>query len=254
MQLYNGDCLEIMQKMIDDKIKVDSIITSPPYNMCLRINSGRYISRWGWKGNKSSFSAKYNTYKDDLPMDSYFAFQDQFINKALQISDLVFYNIQIVTGNKPAVFRLMGKYAENIKEMIIWDKGVAQPAMRTGTLNSQFEIILVFQNSKPYNREFDCAMFKRGTETNVWNVKREKNIYHKASFPLKLIERILSDFTKEGDIIFDPFMGSGTTGVACKLLGRDFIGIELDKKYFEIAESRINGTEIKKQFLQGELF
>lgn len=100
IDLYCGDCLEIM-KQIPDK-SVGCIITSPPYNMCLRIHSGRYMSRWGWKGNRGSFSAKYDTYTDDLPMDKYFEFQDEFISQALRVSDLVFYNIQMITGNKVA--------------------------------------------------------------------------------------------------------------------------------------------------------
>ena len=237
IQLYQGDCLEVM-KQIPDK-SVDCIITSPPYNMCLRIHSGRYMSRWGWKGNRGSFSAKYDTYTDDLPMDKYFEFQDEFISQTLRVSDLVFYNIQMITGNKVALLKLMGKYAEKIKEIIIWNKEYAQPAMQKGTLNSQYEFIIVFQDSKPYNRSFDNTLFPRGTETNVWNIKRERNTYIKAGFPIALVERIIKDFVPENATVLDPFMGSGTTGIACKHLNRNFIGIELDPNYFEIAKNRI---------------
>jgi DNA modification methylase len=107
------------------------------------------------------------------------------------------------------------------------------------TLNSQYEFIIVFQNSKPYNRAFDFAGFERGTESNVWGIKKERNPYIKAGFPMALVERILNNFTKPGDLILDPFMGSGTTGIVCQRLNRHFIGIELDKKYFEIAKNRI---------------
>ena len=242
MKLINDDCLNVLQKMIDNKEKVDCIITSPPYNMCLRIHSGRYMSRWGWKGNVGSFSSKYDGYKDDLPMDKYFSFQDEFIDKALQVTDLMFYNIQMITGNKVALLQLLGKYAEKIKEIIIWNKGHAQPAMQNGVLNSQYEFIFVFQNSKPYNRSFEDALFPRGTESNVWDIKRERNKLIKAGFPTELVKRILKNFVKSGSIVFDPFMGSGTTGVVCKELGYNFIGVEMDKEMFEKAKDRIDNV------------
>lgn len=78
-----------------------------------------------------------------------------------------------------------------------------------------------------------------GGETNVWDIKRERNEYIKAGFPKALIKRIINDFTNEGDLIMDAFMGSGTTGVVCKESNRNFIGCELDTHYYEIAKKRI---------------
>ena len=242
MKLINSNCLDVLQQMIDNNEKVDCIITSPPYNMCLRIHSGRYMSRWGWKGNVGSFSAKYEGYKDDLPMDEYFKFQDEFISKALQVTDLMFYNIQMITGNKVALLQLMGKYAEKIKEIIIWNKGYGQPAMQNGVLNSQYEFIIVFQNSKPYNRSFDTALFDRGTLSNVWDIKRERNNLIKAGFPQELVKKILKNFVKDGSIVFDPYMGSGTTGIVCKEVGYVVIGVELDKEMLDKAKDRIDAT------------
>ena len=244
MELYNEDCLEVMDKMISENRKVDAIITSPPYNMCLRVHSGKYMSRWGWKETSGHFCNKYDNYKDDLPMEKYFEFQDNFLHKALELSDLVFYNIQMITGNKVALFQLMGKYAEKIKEIIIWNKGYGQPAMQKGMMNSQFEFIIVFQNSKPYNRSFENYYFDRGTLSNVWDIKRERNKHIKAGFPKELVKRVLTNFVGDGKLILDPFMGSGTTGIVCKELGYDFIGIELDKEMFEIAKERLYGNNI----------
>lgn len=167
MEIYNDDCLQIMQQMIKQNKKVDCIITSPPYNMNLRVHTGKYMSRWGWKGNVGAFSTKYENYRDDLPMQEYFEFQKEFIKKCLQISNLTFYNIQMITGNKIALFQLLGYFADKIKEVIIWDKKFGQPAMKYNTLNSQFEFIFVFSNNKPYNRMFDEANFERGMETNL---------------------------------------------------------------------------------------
>ena len=242
MKLLNNNCFDVLDQMISNGEKVDAIITSPPYNMNLRIHSGKYMSRWGWKGNVGSFSTKYETYRDDLPMNEYFKFQDEFISKALQVTDFMFYNIQMITGNKVALFQLLGKYADKIKEVIIWDKIHSQPAMQMGTLNSQFEFIFVFQNSKPYNRSFEDSQFNRGTLPNVWNIKRERNKLIKAGFPTELVRKILINFTKPDSIIMDPFMGSGTTGVVCKEMGRNFIGVELDKDLYEKAKDRINAV------------
>lgn len=239
IQLYNGDCLEIMSQMIDDNKKVDCVITSPPYNMNLRVMKGKYVSRCNNKNHKIEFSTKYENYNDDLFMEDYFNFQKEFIEKALKVSDLMFYNIQMITGNKIALFQLMGYFADKIKEIIIWNKGYGQPAMQVGMLNSQFEFIIVFQNSKPYNRSFDTAQFDRGTLSNVWDIKRERNKYIKAGFPQELIQNILNNFVPKGSLILDPFMGSGTVGIVCKELGYDFIGIELDKEMFNIAKDRI---------------
>lgn len=240
IKLYNGDCLDVMQQLIDEGTKVDAIITSPPYNMNLRIHSGRYMSRWGWKGNVGHFTHKYENYRDDLPMDKYFEFQDKFLEKSLQLSDLVFYNIQMITGNKVALFQLLGKYADKIKEIIIWNKLHGQPAMQVGVLNSQYEFIIIFQNSKPYNRSFDYSGFARGTETNVWDIKRERNPHIKAGFPKAMIERIIMDFVPENATILDPFMGSGTCGIVSKCMNRNFIGIEMDEGYFNVAKERID--------------
>lgn len=241
--LFNEDCLVLMDELIRRNIRIDTIITSPPYNMNLRIMDGKYVSRCRNKNHKKEFSTKYDSYNDDLPMEDYYLFQRNFIDKALQLAPLMFYNIQPLTGNKVALFKLIGHYNKVIKEIIIWDKVTAQPAMAQRMLNSQFELILVFDKYKACNRQFDYANFNRGEETNIWSIKRERNPYHKATFPTELVRRIIKNFTKENDLIMDPFMGSGTTGVVCKELNRNFIGIELDKKYFEIAKERINAKQ-----------
>nr|DAO76748.1 MAG TPA: adenine-specific methyltransferase [Microviridae sp.] len=240
IELLNDDCLKVLSDMAVNKQSVDLIITSPPYNMNLRVMGGKYVSRCRNRNHKSEFSTKYENYNDDLPMDEYFTFQKEFIEKAMSVTDLMFYNIQMVTGNKVALFRLFGEFADKIKELIVWDKNTAQPAMATKTLNSRYELIVVFQNSKPYNRQFDNAIFARGSLDNLWTFKRERNPDHKAAFPVALAEHIIKNFTKPGAVVLDPFMGSGTTGVASRNLGRNFVGIEIDRKYYEIAERKIN--------------
>jgi DNA modification methylase len=154
----------------------------------------------------------------------------------------VFYNVQFLTGNKPALFKIIGEFSDQLKEFIIWDKVNAQPAIGEGVLNSQFEVLLVFDSEHAISRKFGTAGFNRGTLSNHWSIKRGKkpSNTHGAVFPLELAEKVIKNFSLYGEIILDPFMGCGTSGLAAKNLGRDFIGIELDKEYFDIAEARIN--------------
>jgi len=239
--LYNGDCLEYMK---EDMFvgQVHTTITSPPYNMNLRIKYGKYLKRT----EKSKISTKYKNFSDDLSMEEYYEFNKEVIHYLLQISDLVFYNVQFLTGNKRALFKLMGEFNEQLKEVIIWNKVNAQPAMGEKVLNSQYEVILVFDKDNAISRKFDTATFDRGTLSNVWDIKRGKklNKEHGAVFPEELVEKILHNFTKPGDVVFDPFMGTGTVGVVCNRLKRWFIGIELDEDYFNFAKERI---EIKEK-------
>jgi len=137
----------------------------------------------------------------------------------------------------------MGHFHDKIKDIIIWDKINAQPAIGSGVLNSQFEIILVLSDTNAISRQFVDAPFKRGTLSNCWGIKRGKKISkdHGATFPEELVTKVVESFTHVGDTILDPFMGTGTTGVVCGNLNRKFIGIELSKNYFKLSKQRITG-------------
>lgn len=140
------------------------------------------------------------------------------------------------------MFKLIGHFSEQLKEVIVWDKVNAQPAIGHGVMNSQFELILVFDKNNAISRKFDKRSFDRGTLSNLWSIKRGKKIdsSHGAVFPIELADKIISSFTEAGDTILDPFMGTGTTGVSAERLNREFIGIEVDEKYFQIAKERNN--------------
>lgn len=237
-ELILGDCIDKMKNI--ESGSVDLILTSPPYNMNLRIRNGKYCSRQIVK----ELSSKYERFSDNLPMNEFYDFNKKVIDECLRISDLVFYNVQFLTGNKPALFKLIGEFSLQLKEFIIWDKGNAQPAIGKGVMNSQFEVLLVFQNSKPESRAFESAQFDRGTISNIWNIKRGKKVSksHGAVFPIELAEKVISNFSKDGATILDPFLGMGTTGVVCKKLNRDFIGIEIDDEYFNLAKERIENS------------
>lgn len=239
IKTMQGD-INHMIKTIPDK-SVDLVLTSPPYNMNLRIRNGKYTSRQIVK----ELTTKYDNYDDNLPMDDYYTLLYNSVRECLRVSDIVFFNIQPLTGNKPAIYKLLGAFHDKVKEMIIWDKVNAQPAIGANVLNSQFEYIIVFEESNAISRRFEKCNFDRGTRSNVWQIKREKQPIDglKAAFPLALAKQVVTDFSNEGDTILDPFMGSGTTGIAALQNGRKFIGIELDKNRYDIAVERLKETD-----------
>ncbi len=237
--LHCGDSREVLSTMGDDT--VDLVLTSPPYNMNLRIRNGKYCSRQLVK----EISTKYDGFDDNLPMEQYYQFNKEIIDHLLRISKgPVFYNVQFLTGNKPALFRLIGEYADKLKEFIVWDKGHAQPAIGEGVLNSQFEVVLVFDKNDAISRRFKVNNFNRGTLSNLWKIPRAKkeNRDHGAVFPIELADKVIKNFSPSNGIVLDPFMGTGTSGVSAKKNGRSYVGIELLDKYYKYSEEQINLT------------
>lgn len=231
-KIFNEDCLKTLARLSDDSI--DLVITSPPYNMNLRIRNGEYCSRQITK----EFSTKYDGFSDNLPIAEYYEFHANVLRELLRVSPIVFYN---VTGSKRAIFKLLGDFNEYVKDIIVWDKVNAQPAMGEGVLNRQSELIIVFDKRNAISRKFDYCNFARGTLNDVWQIKRGKKVTgsHGATFPEELVEKILLNFSREGDVVYDPFMGTGTTAVVAKRLGRRYIGSEILSHYVEIANARV---------------
>ena len=243
-RIYNMDCLDGMVSMQDDS--VDCVITSPPYNYNLRVHYGKYGGMCNTDRNKYDYKIS-----DRLPIDEYYKWQKTCIGEMMRVcKGVVFYNIQMLTGNKDAFMRILGDYHDKVKEIIIWDKIQAEPAINDGVLNSMFEFIVVFDKNNAIGRRFENANFERGSLSNVFRIpkNRSKNgINHKAVFPLEIPLTIIKNFTKENDIVLDPFMGIGTTAVACIQTGRFFTGFELNTEYFNYSDSVIQEEFGKKE-------
>jgi len=235
-KVFNENCLETLKRFEDNSI--DLVVTSPPYNMNLRIRNGSYCSRQIVK----EFSTKYEGFDDNLPIDEFYELHSNIIRELLRVSGIIFYNIQIVTGSKRAFFKIIGEFSEQLKDIVIWDKGVSQPSMSPGVLNRQSELILIFEKENAISRKFSKYNFNRGTLGDIWNISRGRKVdkSHGAVFPEKLVSTILENFSNEGDIIYDPFMGSGTTGVVSKKLNRKWLGSELSPNYCELIQKRID--------------
>lgn len=239
-----GDCLNELKKMADNT--VDHVITSPPYNMNLRIRNGKYCSRQIVK----EFSTKYEGFTDNLPIEEYYEYHKKVIEELMRVTKhYVFYVVQAVTGNKRAIFKLIGDFNKNIKEIIIWNKTTGQPAMAEKVMNSVYEYLIVFSKDEndTISRQFKDANFKRGTLNNLWNIKRQRSVsnLHAATFPEELSDLIIKNFTKKNEVILDPFSGTGTTGVSCIKYHRDYIGIELLQNYIDISIKRFNEIKAK---------
>lgn len=239
LKLINDDCLKHLKCMKNDS--VDFVITSPPYNMNLRIRNGQYCSRQIVR----EFSTKYDDFPDNLPIEKYYEFHKNVLTELLRVTKKqIFYNIQPITGNKRALWKLIGHFSSNIKEIIIWDKMRAQPAMAEKVLNSKYEFIIVLSKNKndSISRQYKEATFKRGTLSNVFSIPSGHSTLKDfgATSPIPLIEKIVLNFTHEHDWILDPFMGTGSMGVGALKHNRNFYGIELSKKYFNFAKKRLS--------------
>ncbi len=233
--VLHGDCLDLM-KDIPDK-SIDLVFTSPPYNMRLRIRNGKYTTR----EKSEHFSKKYKHFSDDLPINEFYDFHSKCLDEMLRVSKVVVYNIQLVTGSKEAFLQIIGDYAEYIKDIIIWDKGFGQPAMHEKVLNSAYEMLLILEDDKKCGRVIQNSTFKRGEMQNILRIGRGKRIsdVHSAIFPVELAEKIINNFSNVSNTVLDPFAGSGTTGIAARNLGRNYILIEKEQEYVDIINKRL---------------
>ena len=239
-KIYNENCLDTMKRMPDNF--VDLTVTSPPYNMKLKIAKGKYQHMGSWPSVVNDPRTKYSEFDDSLPIEDFYKLHSEIITELLRVSKMIFYNISIVTGSKRAFFKIIGEYSDFVKEIIVWDKKNGVPAQQERVLNRQSELIIVFDNSNAIARMFDKCNFDRGTMSDVWQIGREHSGRvkgHGATFPVELVQKILKNFSDEGDLIYDPFMGTGTTGLVASLCKRNYIGSEISSKYCKIAEERI---------------
>ena len=238
-KIYNEDCLDTMSRMPDNF--VDLVVTSPPYNMRTRVQNGKYTKR----EKSEHFSKKYKFFSDDLPIDEFYQVHKKILEELLRVSKLVCYNFQIVTGSKEAFFKIIGDFNIYIKDIIVWDKGHGQPSMHNQVLNSCYELILILENDKKCGRLIQNAKFERGKMDNILRIGRGKKVHntHGAVFPEKLAETLIEAFSNPNELVYDPFMGSGTTAKMSIINQRNYIGSEISQEYCTIAEKRIEETK-----------
>jgi DNA modification methylase len=226
-KIYCESNLDTMSKMPDNF--VDYVLTSPPYN----------VGKNGLNGE----GKKYDLHNDSLNVDDYFEQQKKLITELLRVTKKhIFYNIQMLSGNKLSLMKLMGYFSENIKEIIIWNKNHGVPAMEPGVFNSAYEYIIIFSNDQPSKRKFYDCNFK-GTQNNVFKIKNtHSNKFsdvHKAVMPLDIPRYFMQIFGNENDIWYDPYNGTATTSIAAIMEKKKFIGSEISNEYYKLGNNRI---------------
>jgi DNA modification methylase len=209
-KIYNIDCFEGF-KMLENK-SVNHVFTSPPYNR---------------KRND-----KYEHHNDVI--EDYFGFLCNTIEECLRVSKgFVFFNIMKNYYNKQDVFKLIGKYSEQIVEIIIWEKTNPLPASGKAITNA-YEFFIIFGSEALKSH----TTYTKNIISTAVNSQMTKD--HKAIMKQDVADWFIDKFTNENDLILDCFMGAGTTALSCRKLGRKYIGFELAKEYCELAEKRLN--------------
>lgn len=223
INLINGDCIEEL-KMISNE-SIDLIVTDPPYPTTSR----------GSAGNSGGMLQK-----DINKKGKVFQFND--INCKKYAPE--FYRILkdgshcYVMTNHVNLIEMLNVFTNNgfhFIKALIWNKGnkiMGQYYM------SQFEYILFFRKGKG-KKINNCGTSDILSVKNIKSKDDEGKNLHDTEKPVELMRILVDNSSNENEIILDPFMGIGSTGIACKELNRSFIGIELDKNYFEIAKKRI---------------
>lgn len=259
INVYNADCLDFMRCLPDGW--VDLTVTSPPYDN-LRTYNGN-IDQWNFE-------------KFKLIAKELFRVTANGGVVVWVVSDAT------IKGNETgSSFRQALYFQEcgfNLHDTMIWvkDGGGAVGSNKCYTQN--FEYMFVFSKGTPksINLIYDKPNLSYGVDksgvgrrkadgekkiekrkpskefsrrNNWWYIPPQKGGDHPAVFPLQLAKDHILSWSNENDTVFDPFLGSGTTGVAAVQTGRNFIGVELDEKYYKIANERI-GNELAEKTLQ----
>jgi site-specific DNA-methyltransferase (adenine-specific) len=204
-RLFHGDCLDILSSIED--LSVDLAFVDPPYNV----------------------GKDYGDYKDDLPIGEYLLWCKRWIKELKRIS----YSVAIYPPKKHLLW-FWNQIPENYQIICAWSP---EGAIRSGFVHQYIPLLVP---PKPVKR----------TKDHWWNVQvsglgyfyREEKFDHPGQTSLDITNRVIHSFSKPGDTILDCFMGTGTTGVICAKSGRNFIGIEQEKKWFDLAQKRIDDT------------
>ncbi|MHB8359999.1 MAG: DNA-methyltransferase [Thermoplasmataceae archaeon] len=237
-KLYNGDCLEVMRELGDNS--VDCCITSPPYN------KSYYKKRMVWKGDTwKKAKIEYDGFMDDLTPERYNKQQINVLSELVKIikpEGSIFYNHKSFNADHKLIFpEYIFKF--NLRQIITWDRG-SSPCLAPIRFYPTTEYIFWITkiNTQPNFQNKNLLYDK-----DIWRITPKVYTEHPAPFPIQIPTNCILATTNKGDIILDPFLGSGTTALACENLNRKWIGIELSKDYCEIAKKRLieNNREAK---------
>jgi site-specific DNA-methyltransferase (adenine-specific) len=254
-EIIQGDVLEVLKNI--DNEWVDLGVTSPPYNK-------------GLKGGPIVKKVEYDVFEDNLPEEEYQKQQIEILDELWRITKpggSFFYNHRCRwdDGDMLHPITWLSKTKWLVKQEIIWNRKI------TGNLRGwRFwqtdERVYWLYKPDGKNKIGKELASKHARMTGIWEIMPENKNPHPAPFPIDLVTRIIYsvlDEDRENKIVIDPYMGSGTTGVCCKLLGCNYIGIDISDNYIQMANERINNylehkdkfdIEISKHVITGKTY
>ena len=253
-KLYQGDCLEIMDKLIEEGVKVDAIITDPPY--------GTTACKWDSVIPFDEMWKRVN--KLIKPNGAIVLFGSEPFSSALRMSNIKNYKYDWYWNKNNSGNILRAKYMplKVIENICVFSNGKCNyiPQMIERTEKEEEEAISKLGKNYSPNKSDIFTKIKSGafTQTSSTKYKYPINLLnfnarakecnnrvrvHPTQKPVDLLEYLIKTYTNEGNLVLDFTMGSGSTGVACLNTNRKFIGIELDEKYFNIAKDRLENIK-----------
>ena len=228
VKLIQGDCLTIMQDLIDDGVKVDLIVTDPPYLM--NYHTGRIKDKSHDFCKPIANDTNFDLIKDIMPL----------LFELLNDGGAVY---MFCNANHIDYFKQQIEQHFKLKNILIWIKNNWSAGDLKGAYAKQTEFILFA------NKGRHLLNGARDTDILYYNRVVGNMQLHQNQKPVDLLTFLINKSSKPNDTILDCFMGSGSTGVACIETNRNFIGIELEPKYYEIAEQRINEAKAQRRLI-----
>ena len=246
MELLCGDCLQLM-KQIPDK-SVDMVLCDPPY--------GTTACKWD---SIIPFDKMWSTLNRIIKDGgAILLFGSEPFSSALRMSNLKNYKYDWVWNKKLAGNGILAKKQPlKIHEIIsVFNTKIYYPQMIRGEFRKKMtggikESEITGGNSIAEEKTNDLYYPISIQEFGIGNLRNKR--YHPTQKPVALLQYLIKTYTKENETVLDFTMGSGSTGVACKNLNRNFIGIELDKKYFDIAKQRIENGFVQEKINDADL-
>ncbi|MFC1558261.1 DNA-methyltransferase [candidate division KSB1 bacterium] len=228
--LKHGDCINLLKELPEKSVNL--IFADPPYNLSgknhLTVKSGKMVSC-----NKGEW---------DVIKDIHL-FNELWVKECVRVlKDDGTIWISGTLHNHPSIGVLLKKLNLWIINDVIWYKKNGPPLLSKTRLAPSTELIWIASKSKKYFFDYETAKILNGGKQmrNLWEINTQRHkTKHPTEKPEPLMERIILLGSKEGDVVLDPFIGSGTTGVISKRLKRNFIGFEINKDYYDIAKNRI---------------
>ena len=227
-KIYNGNCIELIKNLKNNSI--DCVITSPPYFN----SSHKYQRGTGFHYTCDVGEPLY------VILDFFENIKDKLKDEGVICFNLGFsYGETGVMRPFDIINRVREKFGYFVNDIIIWHKNNPIPIQKR--LTNAIEYIFIL------NKIPKCKYYTKSYTHNVFKFSISSNkTKHSAVFPLDLPLKCIENFTKEKDLILDPFMGSGTTIEACLKTNRNYIGFDINKEYCQIAEQRIKPLLIQK--------